>query len=438
MSKEFIEYVNEAYKNMARHIISAIYESNSDKYSRLKRRCLDIATGIDMAVPIASADDIFYSMMDDVCSVIQSNCDNRANTLNCREYFSGKQSDRINDAICRVHNNKELHERLSAYKDTDENWAEILAHICELIKREISYADVAGMALTKTNVSEYDSDLHDFYSDCLNREIWNNDIFSFVNINKCAQVADDIKNGIAYDVYHELFDGKPKSVQSYIPKEHSFAKKIDFLSSKPKTLLPCAKVDYNIETHRTIKYQIYKRVYISESELFRNGMYNGKMIEFTIQGIDEFLKLCCFDRAVFTNSWLTIWEQRYSNKNPNHYYLYIEELINTYREALIYFSKGRERTKKRYNNIKVDNVSLFQILNSAEEIKLFARAYQAIEDLVVLSCPNNVYPKILKECKYGSEIALSLNSDANFSIKDRSQYNRLNEINAIISAAKAL
>ena len=121
MSKEFIEYVNEAYENMARHIISTIYESNSNEYSNLKRKCFDISTGIDMAVPIASADDIFYSMMDNVCCAIQSDADSRIAAPKCREYFSGKQSDRIKDAICRVHNNKELHERLSAYNDTDEN-----------------------------------------------------------------------------------------------------------------------------------------------------------------------------------------------------------------------------------------------------------------------------------------------------------------------------
>lgn len=437
MSKEFIEYVNEAYENMARHIISTIYESNSNEYSNLKRKCFDISTGIDMAVPIVSADDIFYSMMDDVCSVIQSNCDNRANTLNCREYFGGKQSDRIKDAICRVHNNKELHERLSAYHDTAENWAEILAHISELIKREISYADVAGMALTKTNVSEYDSDLHDFYSDCLNRGIGNNDIYSFVNINKCAQVADDIKNGIAYDVYHELFDGNPTKVQSYIPKEDTFVKKIDVLLRIEDPLVTCTSVDYTNETHISIKYRIYKAMYISENAIFPKTKYGDG--DFTAQEIDEFLKLCCLDRKIFTNSWLTIWEQRYSNKNPSHYYLYVEELIDQYKEAIKHFSKDRQRTQTSYDTIPVDNVSLFRIMKCAEDIKKFAEGCQAVEVLAILSCPNSVYRTEAKKCNYGDNIYLCWEqNEKNETNPLKSTYKRKQEIKAIIRAASTL
>lgn len=445
---DFLDLVNEAYEDIAKLVVAQIFDSDMEKYQQFKKRCFGIKTGVDISYPAHSPEEVFYMLSDELSSRIQCISESEAITMPSVEYYqSTPVAEKITQAIENTLTDCDILTKMTGYMDIDKEWKSLLSEIQNGISNKITYTDVATMAVNKANTAEYYETTYELFRDCIERA-WNESCtLNLAQLNICAKETDEIKNGIAYDVYHEMFDDKPPEVQQYIPNESDFFRKIDVLLKISGPLKECTEVDYSNEVHWTIKYKIYKRLYISEDKLFPKSGNKYKTVNDKVNScqINDFLKLFCLDRAVFTDTWFSIFEKAHSSLPLRHYYLNVTPLLEIYKKALYYFvfrdkpdGEKRQRNRKSYENIKLDNTSLFQLLTSAEEIILFSEAYHAIRSLVILSCPNKVLPQHLDKCKYGTEIVLTLNDDQFLSPKELSKYNRLQEIRAICKAAEML
>lgn len=318
---------------------------------------------------------------------------------------------------------------MDSYSDTDENWHELILSIQNCIKDRISYIDIAAMAVNKANTAAYNNVLYALSIDCIERESTEKGKISIEKIKKCVKEVDDIKNGVAYDVYHLIFDNQPDEVLEYIPNENDFVKKVKdeqkLEISAP--LVACNKVDYQIPIHYSLNYRVTKSIFCSEKKL--KDRVEGTP---TDNHIKSFLEQFCFGRELFAHSHMSKFGRQSDKSTPTYCYIDIPKLTEIFVEKLKGYVAGKERARLKYNYVRVENVSLFIFINSVEDMADFVNAYWAVKSVVLLSCPSDAVQKYIDKCQYGREIIINAEDNK------LSSYDRQDEIKLMIKMVDSL
>lgn len=332
---------------------------------------------------------------------------------------------------------------MTNYTDTDENWNDLVSQIRNSLQGYLPYTNIGAMAVNKSANISYNEVEYDLYRDSVEKIPYRDDMpICVLSLKACLSVTDEVKKGIAYDIYHRLFDNKPVDVHQYIIDENEFVNLLKERKALTITapLKQSQDVDYKDKKHLKLRKSMIMAMFTSESKMIDKRVKqddnspNQKWI--TNGQIEQILNLYGLSRELFVKS--HVWDIDKKGNKPQsikRYYINLPVLTEKFIEILeksindIDGLSG-QRSRRSYEGIGYDNLSLFRLINSIEDIISCEETYQVLRALVLFSCPNYVIRGYMKNNAHGQTI---LTEDC---ISKVSQYNKQDELNVILKIAK--
>lgn len=269
--KDFIDIVTEAYSDVAKLIISRFYSGNSDTYRSLNRRAFNISIGVDLTSTGHTPKDVLYMAVDELADRMQPISETHVKVVSSSEYYRNTEPDRsIDHAIRSIEEDTGILQAMTNYTDTDENWNDLISQIRNSLQGYLPYTDIGAMAVNKSASMSYNEVEYDLYRDSVEKIPYRDDMpICVLSLKACLSVTDEVKKGIAYDVYHSLFDNKPVDVHQYIIDENEFVNLLKERKELTVTspLKPSQDVDYKDEKHLKLRKSMIMAMFTSESKM---------------------------------------------------------------------------------------------------------------------------------------------------------------------------
>ena len=438
--KDFIDILTEAYSDAAKLIISRLYSGNSDTYRNLNRRAFNISIGVDLTSTGRTPKDVLYMSVDELADRIQPISETHVKVVSSSEYYRNTEPDRsIDHAIRSIEEDTGILQAMTNYTDTDENWNDLVSQIRNSLQGYLPYTNIGAMAVNKSANMSYNEVEYDLYRDSVEKIPYRDDMpICVLSLKACLSVTDEVKKGIAYDVYHRLFGNKPVDVHQYIIDENEFVNLLKERKALTITapLKQSQDVDYKDKKHLKLRKSMIMAMFTSESKMIDKRVKqddnspNQKWI--TNGQIEQILNLYGFSRELFVKS--HVWDIDKKGNKPQsikRYYINLPVLTEKFIEILeksindIDGLSG-QRSRRSYEGIGYDNLSLFRLINNIEDIISCEETYQVLRALVL----NYVIRGYMKNNAHGQTI---LTEDC---ISKVSQYNKQDELNVILKIAK--
>lgn len=436
--RDFNDIVTEAYSDIAKLTIAKIYSANRDTYRNLQKRAFNISIGNDSASAGRTPEEVVYIAVDELADRIQSESETRVKVISSSEFYRNTEpAENIGHAVKNVEEDNAIQQAMISYADTEENWITLISQVLDKFQKCLPHTDIAAMAVNKSGCITFNMAEYELYKDTIEINAHRDNMTMCIqNLKLCQRKSDDTRNGIAYDVYHLIFDGIPHCVQQYVIGESEF---IDLINKRKNLnisapLAVSQNIDYQNSSHKRLRQVITMAMFISESELIGNYKAENEDMtkRLTKKRIDQILSIYGFTRDLFQMS--KKWEILNPNsktKDVHHYIIDHPVLTQQFVQKLEYSVMNMEglkgeRTRRSCNGIGCESLSIFRLINSVEDFIECEETYQIIRATVMLSCSVHT----IRQHKNTSKIQIGENS------KNTSKYNRQDEIKIMLNTGK--